>query len=144
MTWWLWILVGLGLLALELFTPSGFFIFFIGVSFLITGTVTYFEILSGLTQQLVLTSFLTLLLVLLLRKRISGLWASAQGTTGDSRSIEGQMVVLSETIKPGASGRGSFRGANWTVKNIGSITAESGKEYVVVSRQGISVSIEAK
>ncbi len=37
MAWWLWILIGLGLLVLETATPGGFFAFFFGVGAVLVG-----------------------------------------------------------------------------------------------------------
>jgi len=42
MAWWLWLLVGLALLGIEMITPGGFFTIFFGVAALIVGVLTRF------------------------------------------------------------------------------------------------------
>ena len=39
MTWWVWVLVGLGLLGIEVLTPGGFFVLFFGLAALVVGAL---------------------------------------------------------------------------------------------------------
>src|SRR6266852_4206202 len=118
MTWWLWLLLGLALLASEVFTPGAFFVFFFGLSALAVGLAAR---LGGDTPgwfQWFLFSLLSVLSVAFLRgpllRRIMPV--RREGLAVDS--LVGEVAVPLEDLAPGAVGKAELRGSAWTAKNV--------------------------
>ena len=74
MSWWLWVLSGIGLLVVEMVTPGGFFALFFGIGALCTALVAALG--AGATVQWLL--FTAISLVLLATKRTRQLMAGAR------------------------------------------------------------------
>ena len=58
-SWWLWLVLGLVLLGVEILTPGGFYIIFFGVAALIVGVLAGLGVGGPLWAQLVLFSVLS-------------------------------------------------------------------------------------
>lgn len=136
MVWWIWILFGLALLVLELFLPSGFFIFFFGVGALITGTLVSFgpEIDPGM--QWLFCTVVAVILALTCRRFLMGKLKSPYSF---SSSPEGREVVVSEDVAASASGSAEFRGARWTIRNNGAQALIKGDKAIVEGREGLTL-----
>lgn len=139
MIWWYWILFGLGLLILELFLPSGFFIFFFGVGALLTGLLVSLglELEPGL--QWSFCTAVSIILALLFRKFLMGQWVSPNSF---SNSPEGREVVISEGAIAGANGSCEYRGSRWTIRNNGEATLAPGDRALVESREGFTLLVK--
>ena len=56
MAWWLWLLVGLALLGVEMLTPGGFFTIFFGVAAIVVGVLSRFGLAGPPWMQWLLFS----------------------------------------------------------------------------------------
>jgi membrane protein implicated in regulation of membrane protease activity len=59
MAWWVWLLVGLGLLGFEMLTPGGFFILFFGLGALVVGALAGLGLTEPVWLQWLLFSVLS-------------------------------------------------------------------------------------
>jgi membrane protein implicated in regulation of membrane protease activity len=114
--WWIWIVGGLGLMAMEAFLPSGFYLFFLGVAALGTGTVTWL----GLTETLFKQGLATLVfmaVVVALRKPVVSRFKLTPQTAVDS--MVGETATATEPIAARGTGRVELRGTTWSARNVG-------------------------
>ncbi len=70
MAWWLWSIFGLALLAAELLVPTGFFVFFFGVSGVLVGSLVGIGWVEDPWIEWVLFSGLAIVLLLVFRRRL--------------------------------------------------------------------------
>lgn len=141
MEWWFWIVLGLGLLVLELATPSGFFLFFFGLSGLIVGLLVLAGVPLEAWLQWILFTVFAIGLVALLRQKILGAFA---GKSGEVDSLVGQEVTIESPIAPGEIGNVSLRGAPWRAENVGASALTAGSRSQVVAVDGITLKIQQK
>ncbi len=140
MEWWIWILVGFGLLGLELFIPSGFSLLIIGLSFLITGSCVAFGLNepAWLPWSICLTSFV--ILFASIRKPLARIFGF-DGPNKYDESINSEVIIRSE-IGPGGIGQGEMQGTQWSIRNIGEQTIKVGERCKVVRVDGITVEVK--
>src|SRR3954454_952513 len=70
LSWWLWLLLGFLLLALELATPGGFFVFFFGVGAIAVALLAALDFAGPPWLQCVLFGAVSVASLLLFRKPI--------------------------------------------------------------------------
>src|SRR2546426_12776919 len=144
MTWWLWLLFGLALLASEAFTPGAFFVFFFGLSGIAVGLGVRLGGQAPGWFQWFLFSLLSVLSVVFLRgpllRRIMP--ARREGLVVDS--IIGEVAVPLEDLAPGAVGKAELRGASWTAKNVDARPLARGERSVVAQVDGLVLSLRAQ
>jgi len=116
MPWWMWILMGFGLLAAETLTPGGFFVFFFGLSAVVVGLLAGVGIAGSVQAQWLLFTALTVACLLLLRPRLVGRF---RGSSDESQLPEliGDVAVLSDDLEPGGVAKAELRGTSWNVRS---------------------------
>jgi membrane protein implicated in regulation of membrane protease activity len=144
MTWWLWLLLGLVLLASEAFTPGTFFVFFFGLSAIAVGFAVWLgPHLPGWFQWL-LFSLLSVLSVVFLRgpllRRIMPV--RREGLVVDS--LVGEVAVPLQDLAPGAVGKAELRGTAWTAKNVDARPLARGERSVVAQVDGLVLSLRGQ
>ena len=118
MAWWMWILLGFLLLALELVTPGGFFLFFFGIGALVVGLLGIWDVLGPAWIEWLAFSALSLLSLLMFRKPL--LRRFRGGDTKDDRDpLIGETAFALEEILVDSVGNAELRGATWKAKNVG-------------------------
>ena len=126
MAWWVWVLVGLGLLGFEMLTPGGFFMLFFGLAALVVGALAG----SGLTRpvwlQWLLFSMLSVGSLARLPAPPARVAAVARGD-GASRNLVGDVAVLLTDLPPGPVGKAELRGTTWSVRHDGPETLARGQ-----------------
>ena len=115
--WWIWVVAGLGLMALEAFVPAGFYLFFLGLAAIGTGTLTWLGVIGTLFNQ-GLAALFCMGVVLALRKPVIAKFKLAP-QTGPVDSLIGETATAKESIQPGAMGRVELRGSSWSARNVG-------------------------
>jgi inner membrane protein len=113
MPWWLWILLGLALSALEL-VSSGFFLIFFGVGALFVGLLTALGLAGPAEAQWIAFALASVILLLVFRRRIL---RTMQPAEPDPGGLVGEIALTLGEIKPGEIGRAEMRGAVWSAKN---------------------------
>jgi len=144
MPWWAWLVLGIGLLGVELiFIDAQFYLVFIGISAALVGLLGLFGVeLPGWMQWIVFSS-LAITAMLTFRRRIYEL---VRGTMGkvEERLTLGDRVVIQTRLEPGQSGRVDYRGSSWSVRNTGGEPLEAGREAVIAHIDGLTLHVKAE
>ena len=96
MAWWLWLLVGLALLGIEMITPGGFFTIFFGVAALIVGVLTRFGLAGPAWTQWIWFSGLSIASLLFLRKPLLAWMQAREVKRPEVDSLIGETAVVLE------------------------------------------------
>jgi len=137
MEWWIWVLVGLALLGLEIATPGGFVALFFGVSAVLVGCLAAIGLAQPLWLQLILFSILSVGALGLLRKPLQ-----ARLNVGPQRvvdSFEGEAAVALEELAVAGVGSVELRGTTWKARNAGAAAIVKGQRCRVERREGLTL-----
>ena len=139
MAWWMWVLVGLGLLAVEIATPGGLFALFFGIGAL--GTAVAAALGAGGTVQWLLFTALSLVLLATLRRTLQDrLWQP--GPPVDA--LVGQEVVLLGEIPAGGEGKAELRGVPWSARAASGSPLHAGQRCRVERVDGLTLWVRAE
>lgn len=134
MPWWGWLVLGLGLLGLEMFLiDAQFYLVFLGVSAVVVGTLGLAGIAMPDWLQWLVFGALAVVAVLSFRKRLyERLRGGVHGVVQDRITV-GDTVVIPVRLEPGQTCRVDYRGTTWTARNSGQAPIAAGSE-VPISR----------
>ncbi len=139
MTWWIWILVGLALLAVEVAIPGGIIMLFFGFSAMIVGVLVALGVGGPLWFQALLFSVLSVASLLTLRGSILRRINSNDGSADQVDSIAGTQAVVLDDIAPLAEGKVELRGAPWIAHNVGDSLLSAGQKCIVDRVDGLKL-----
>lgn len=142
MAWWLWSIFGLALLAAELLVPTGFFVFFFGVSGVLVGGLVGVGLVEDPWIEWVLFSGLAVVLLLAFRRRLADRVQRRQRPPMDT--VMGEVATLMEDLPPGGVGKGELRGSVWTVKSLEQKPLAKGQRCIVERVEGLTLWIRAE
>ena len=116
MYWWLWLVLGLIFVGLEVLSPGGFYVLFFGIGALAVGSLAGFGWSGPIWLQWLLFSAISLLSLLCFRPHL------VRATRSKERpdpidTLEGEIALLVDDLPPDAVGRAELRGTTWTVRN---------------------------
>jgi membrane protein implicated in regulation of membrane protease activity len=137
MEWWIWVLIGLGLLVLEVATPGGFVALFFGLSGIVVGGLAAIGVAQPLWLQLILFSVLSVAALGLLRKPLQ-----AKLSLGPRRAVDtfdGEGAVALTDLGTSEVGSVELRGTTWTARNAGSVAIAKGQRCLVERREGLTL-----
>lgn len=145
MLWWMWMLLGFALLAVEMFTPGLFYFFFFGVGAILVGALVGLGVDASVSLQWLLFSIFSVATLLLFRQKLVGLLESknTNARTGDLDSIVGEVVTLLDDLAPNATGKAEGRGSSWTVVNGGTEPLRKGQRCRVYQMEGLTLWVRA-
>jgi len=138
MPWWAWVVLGLGLILIELLTPLGFFLLFFGVGALVVGALVSLQWPVPLWAEWVLFSACSILAALLFRRPLLARFRRQGGPLAIDGVI-GEPATALEDIAVGAIGRVELRGTTWNAHNTGTEPVARGQRCTVEKRQGLSL-----
>lgn len=139
MTWWLWAILGLILLAAETIIPAGTFLLFFGVAALLNGVVLAIVYIPP-AWQWILFGLVGPILAITLRPYIRGNITKAPARTDIDR-FAGETAKVLEIIAPGATGKVEFRGTSWQGKNVGNTPLALGEVCLITAIDNLTLSI---
>jgi membrane protein implicated in regulation of membrane protease activity len=139
MTWWIWMLLGLGLLMFEIVIPGGIIMLFFGVSALVVGGLVAAGTGGPLWLQILLFAVLSVVSLLTLRGPILRRMKATQHAAGEVDSFIGANAELLDDIAPGAEGKAELRGTVWTAHNVGDRQLDRGKRCTVEKVEGLTL-----
>ena len=119
MVWWIWVLVGLALVAVEVVTPGGIIMLFFGAAALFVGALVVLGLGGPVWFQWALFSVLSVASLLTLRGPILRKMKAGSDHPDQIDSLLGNTVVVAQDLAPGAQGKAELRGTSWTVQNVG-------------------------
>jgi hypothetical protein len=140
MVWWIWMIVGLALLSLEMFAiDAQFYLVFIGLGAMVVGLIELTGIDMPPWAEWVLFGAVSLVLMFTIRRQM---YDRVRGqAVGLGRQGHGDRVQVGEDLPPGESCRTEYRGTMWTATNIGSETIPSGATAVIDAIEGLDLRI---
>jgi len=109
MTWWLWVVLGLVLAAIELATPGGFFVIFFGVAALVVGGLEVAGLARPAWLQWLLFTVIAIVALRLFRQPLLSRIRMRDGDEVDS--LRGEVAVVAGGMAPGEHGRAELRGS---------------------------------
>jgi hypothetical protein len=144
MPWWAWIVLGIGLLGVEMFIiDAQFYLVFIGLSAALVGLLGLFGIGLPEWAQWLMFAALALVAMVTFRRRI---YERVRGRGGqvDERLTVGDRVLVPMRLEPGQTGRVEYRGSSWTARNGGGQPIEAGREAVIDHVDGLTLFVRAE
>jgi membrane protein implicated in regulation of membrane protease activity len=141
LAWWLWVILGLALMAGELLTPGTFYLLFFGIAGLGVGGLVAIGAPFPLWAQGL--SFVVLAVVVIAIFRLP-LQQLLQRKTHNQRSIEpliGEEVTTLGIIHPGEIGSVDRGGTIWQARSEGRHAIPAGSRCRVVSVEGITLTL---
>jgi membrane protein implicated in regulation of membrane protease activity len=142
MDWWLWLLIGLALLAVELFTPGGFYVVFFGVGALVVGLLVGLGVGGPPWVQWLVFSGMSVASLLLLRGRLLAR-AGSGAPEAPMDTLLGELAIPMEDLAPGAVGKAELRGTSWTAQNADDRLLAKGQRCRVARVEGLTLLIRA-
>ena len=140
MTWWMWVLLGLALLAVEMATPGGLFALFFGVGALCVAPLPAFGV-DAVAQWFAFTA-LSLVLFATLRRRLQHRIFQRAGPPVDS--LVGEEVVLLADLPAGGEAKAELRGTPWSARAAPGVALQAGQRARVERVDGLVLWIRAE
>jgi membrane protein implicated in regulation of membrane protease activity len=138
MAWWLWVLIGLVLLALEAALPGGLFFLFFGLSGLVVGVLVALDLGGTLAIQWILFSVIATLALVVLRGPLKAR-LNIDGFHRPVDQLSEQVAVALEDLPAGAIGKVEHRGAPWNARNGGETAIAKGQRCRVERVDGLTL-----
>jgi len=138
MVWWIWILLGLALLALEAATPGGLFALFFGLSAVLVGTLTALGMGGPPWLQWVLFSLIAVAALVLLRRPLKARF-NLDGPRRGVDKLPGEAAVALTDLPPGEVGKAELRGSSWNARNAGAEPIAKGRRCRVERVEGLTL-----
>lgn len=138
MAWWIWVLIGLFLLALEAATPGGFFFAFFGLSGLLVGGLVALGWGGALAMQWILFSAFALAALVLLRGPLKAR-LNVDGKHRPVDQLSEQEAIALDELPAGGAGKVELRGSSWSARNGGDAVIAKGQRCRVERVEGLTL-----
>jgi hypothetical protein len=138
MIWWIWMLLGIGLLALEAAAPGGLFALFFGLSALLVGLLTALGWAGPIWMQWLLFSAVAIAALAVLRGPLKGR-LNVKGSQRQVDSLVGEAGAILEDVAPGGVGKVEIRGSSWNARSQGGVPLTRGQRCKVESVEGLTL-----
>lgn len=144
MPWWAWMVLGIGLLGVEMFViDAQFYLVFIGLSAAVVGLLGLFGVDLPNWAQWLIFSALAVAAMVSFRRRLYETVRNRGGHV-EERLTVGDRVVATGRIEPGQNGRVEYRGTSWSARNTGVAAIEAGREAVIAEVDGLTLHVKAE
>lgn len=143
MLWWIWVLVGLVLLAVEIFTPGGFYVLFFGIGALVVGVLVGVGAGGPDWVQWLLFSVVSIASLAIFRRRLLRRM-DMPGPASTIDTLQGEVAVPLEDLAPGAVGKAELRGTAWTAQNVDERPLTRAQRCRVVQTDGLTLKLRAE
>jgi membrane protein implicated in regulation of membrane protease activity len=138
---WIWLIVGLGLIAVELFIPSGFYLFILGVAGILVGVTAATGLVDSWIAQSALFCLVAVLVWVGLGDKLRRVFFKRGAQPGQ---VIGRVITVTSDIAPGQHGSGELWGVQWRLENVDSAMIPTGSEVVVTSAEGITLRVKRR
>lgn len=136
MDWWIWLVLGIGLMLGELLTPGGFYLIFFGVGAVAAGLAAALG-LSSLTGQVILFLAVSVGALLVFRRPLLERLRRGQPSAQDE--LTGEVAVPMGEIAVDAVGQAELRGTVWSARNVGKRPLLAGERCLVKRVDGLTI-----
>lgn len=140
MSWWIWVLAGFALLAIEMASTTmhvGFF----GLGAFIEGLLVSLGVGGPLWAQILTFTIVSLVLLFLIRPYVMRKMNLTETRVVDT--LIGESAVAIDTMGPGVIGKAEMRGSTWTAINAGTNPLQPGQRARVERVDGLTIHIRA-
>jgi membrane protein implicated in regulation of membrane protease activity len=142
MPWWAWLVLGIGLLGVEMFViDAQFYLVFIGLSAALVGLLGLVGLDLPNWAQWLMFAVLAVVAMLAFRRRLYELVRNRSGHVEDRLTV-GDRVLIPARLEPGQTGRVEYRGSSWTARNAGGEPIEAGREAVIERVDGLTLHVK--
>ena len=136
MAWWLWTILGIALLIVEVVTPGGLFALFFGIAAVLVGALEVIGVAGPPWFQWVLFAALSLVLLTVVRRRMRGALAAKGGPVDD---LVGETAILLDDLPPRGVGRAELRGTSWQARSSADAQLARGQRCRVERVEGLTL-----
>ena len=140
MAWWIWILIGVALLAMELGSAT-MHIGVFAVGALVVAALVGFGVDIPLWGQLVIFTAVSVVALLFVRPWIVRKLRLHESKTVDS--LVGEQAVALDEIHPAGLGKAEMRGSTWSARNVGETALARGQRCIVAAVEGLVIHVRA-
>jgi membrane protein implicated in regulation of membrane protease activity len=137
MVWWLWVLLGLFLLLLEMATPGGFFAVFLGAAALLVAALAWLGWADTAWLQWLLFSVISVVCVFFFRRPLMQRLKLDRGKRVDS--MVGEAAVVLQEVPAGGVGKAELRGTSWTARSHAAAPLAQGQHCRVEKVEGLTL-----
>jgi inner membrane protein len=142
MPWWVWLVGGIGLLAIEMFLiDAQFYLVFLGASALVVGLLGLGGVAMPDWAQWLTFAALAIGSMLFFRRRIYALVRGRSGHVAE-RVTSGDRVVVPTRLEPGQTCRLDYRGTSWAARNVGKQAITANSEAVISSVDDLTLNLK--
>lgn len=140
MSWWIWVLIGFVVLALELTSATLHLGFFAVGAFVVAILVGVGVDLPLWAQLLIFTGVSVVAFVFLRPLLVRKLKLDTKRVVD---SLVGEQALALDDIAVGADGKAEMRGSTWTARNIGETGLIRGQRCIVAGVEGLVLHVRA-
>lgn len=137
MSWWLWLILGLILLGVEVLTPGAFFFLFFGLGGILTALLASLGLANEFWSQGLWFTALSLASLVVFRGQLKQ--RLEKSTKPGYSELSGEMATLQTELAPGGTAKAEFRGTVWTAKSKATQTLLPGQSFRVDSIEGLTL-----
>ena len=141
MEWWLWVILGVVLLAAEM-VSAGLFLIFFGIGGIVVGVLVRFHLIEATWMQWLAFSVVSLVSMALLRKPLQQ--RLKINVRKEVDTMVGERALASEEMAAGAIGKVELRGSTWQARNVGGSAVKSGQGCKVERVEGITLLVRGE
>ena len=134
----IWVILGVGLLIIEIFSVSFFSVFF-GVGALATALLTYLELTNDTVSQIIAFLIISVISLFFFRKQI----LESFNKTGENYSeLINERAKVSTAIPAKGEGKVFYRGSDWIAEATSDVAIPKGSTIIIKHVDGIRLLVE--
>ena len=141
-TWWMWVILGVILLAAEVLTPGGFFIFFFGAGAVIVGLAKLMGLSLSLPAEGLIFLVVSVAGVVFFRKPLQDRFHKLTPDIPVDL-LTGEVAVTQGEVAAGGIGKVELRGTTWNAQNVGTTPLVSAQRCRVERVEGLTLYVRA-
>ena len=140
MTWWIWVLIGFALLAIE-FASTTLHVAFFGLGGLFVALLVGLGWQGPLWAQLLVFTTFSLVALLVIRPPL--MRKLKLNESKDVDTLIGENAIAMDDIAVHGFGKAEMRGSSWNAQNVGTSTLTKGQRCTVESVEGLVIRVRA-
>lgn len=143
MPFWAWLVIGIGLLGVEMFViDAQFYLVFLGASAIFVGLLGLAGVPLAEWMQWLIFAVLSVVTMFTFRQRLYQLVRARSGHVEERLTI-GDRVTVPVRLEPGQTCRVDYRGSSWTARNSDQRVIEAGHEALIAQIDGLTLQVKS-
>lgn len=140
MSWWIWVVIGFALLALE-FTSASMHVGFFAIGAWVVAILVGLGVDLPLWAQILTFTGVSLFAFFVLRPPLMRRLKLNEKKSIDS--LVGEQATALEDMAVGSNGRAELRGSTWSARNVGETALIRGQRCIVAGVEGLMIHVRA-